>query len=156
MAKKVKVGVRINKDDLLPGNWIYGAYSLDLVQFKCLSYHEHDSGQINCHIDTVDGDSRFWEIIRPIPITHEYLELANWSRWTHQDKAWMDDRSMFQIEQAGEMWALYSYCEADGTRWFLRNLEYLHELQNTCYFVDRHHLEFNLKNPAPRRGVTKD
>ena len=128
-------------EELRIGNW-YNSVKwqrpviLDITDIAEL-YHRCDGAYDNIPVD---------EMIEPIPLTEEWL-LKFWFSCYKKNRygqdVYYDPYFRFMIIKDGNNWMFFAFNELDGGEWFLRNLEYVHQLQNLYFALTNTELEIN-------------
>ena len=96
-----------------------------------------DSGECEeYYISSVkDKFPRHISMIQPAYLTQEIIEKFGFGKCTDASGIYFSDYSDFVIRAIGSGWLVRAFCEIDGTEWSLRQIQYVHQLQNIVYAI---------------------
>lgn len=116
---------------------------------------------IPTYIDTVTGIGSFGSVefyrtptlegfecsamyLMGVELTPEILEKCGFRKWNKEDEDYMDGRCEITVTPRTEVFAVSAFCEVDGSKWHLRDIQYVHQLQNLYYQLTSFPLQITL------------
>jgi len=104
------------------------------TELRIGNYVEFNMHEPNYHHPIEDGiDIDNADIWNPIPLTEEWLLKFGFCQ-SEKDEVYYDGLFNYALNSYKSIWHFYAHNEVNGNKWFLRDLQYVHQLQN-LYFA---------------------
>ena len=133
----------INLYEYRIGNYLQLSDSNDIVEIVSLSLK--DKHKIKWKLLDKNNNIAYNPniILKPITITEEILNNLNFHR--DDDNGFIDatfELWLYNMSKNSYDWWIYSYCEVDGKKSFIKKIKYVHELQNIYFIINEEELLF--------------
>lgn len=88
--------------------------------------------------------SKHPEWMTPIPLTEEWLLKFGFGEWKEGEKCFYNGTFDWMLNPYKQYWHFYAHNEVGGKTWFLKDIQYIHQLQNLYFALTGEELIFKL------------
>jgi len=114
----------------------------NLVKTKT-SESAYNVRELNETLVNLSGTAVHYDHCIPIPLTEEWLLKFGFAEWDNGSGRYYDGRFEIEILTNDKIMIVRSFDESTGKHWHLRDIEYVHQLQNFYFALTGEELEMH-------------